>query len=114
MSKGHRQSVICLYLFVLVPVTMSTTRKYTPNVSFLYKYFAVHLVDKFQVYKTSILTFKDRDRYVSGEFRYRHGYAKHNPRKMVATWAEKEMRNLTRYVNGSILCPYTKGLIKIS
>ncbi|PKK67834.1 RIO1-domain-containing protein [Rhizophagus irregularis] len=35
------------------------------------------------VYKTSILVFKDRDRYVTGEFRFRHGYSKHNPRKMV-------------------------------
>jgi RIO kinase 1 len=33
---------------------------------------------------------------VTGEFRYRRGYSKHNPRKMVATWAEKEMRNLSR------------------
>jgi len=51
----------------------------------------------FQVYKTSILIFKDRDKYVSGEFRFRHGYCKHNPRKMVKTWAEKEMRNLIRW-----------------
>lgn len=28
--------------------------------------------------------------------RYRHGYCKSNPRKMVAVWAEKEMRNLAR------------------
>jgi RIO kinase 1 len=50
-----------------------------------------------KVYKTSILVFKDRDRYVTGEFRFRRGYAKHNPRKMVRLWAEKEYRNLTRY-----------------
>ncbi|XP_054286309.1 serine/threonine-protein kinase RIO1-like [Macrosteles quadrilineatus] len=49
-----------------------------------------------KIYKTSILVFKDRDRYVSGEFRFRHGYSRHNPRKMVRTWAEKEMRNLLR------------------
>lgn len=49
-----------------------------------------------KIYKTSILTFKDRDKYVSGEFRFRHGYCKSNPRKMVRTWAEKEMRNLCR------------------
>ncbi len=36
-----------------------------------------------KIYKTSILTFKDRDRYVTGEFRFRRGYSKHNPRKMV-------------------------------
>ncbi len=51
-----------------------------------------------KVYKTSILTFKDRDKYVSGEFRFRHGYCRHNPRKMVRTWAEKEFRNLTRWL----------------
>ncbi|CAD6184744.1 unnamed protein product [Caenorhabditis auriculariae] len=37
-----------------------------------------------KIYKTSILTFKDRERYVTGEFRYRNGYCKHNPRKMNA------------------------------
>lgn len=51
-----------------------------------------------QVFKTSILVFRDRDRYVSGEHRFRHGYCKSNPRKMVKTWAEKEMRNLKRCV----------------
>jgi RIO kinase 1 len=49
-----------------------------------------------KVYKTSILVFKDRERYVAGEFRFRQGYSKHNPRKMVQVWAEKEMRNLKR------------------
>ncbi|KAE8655174.1 N-alpha-acetyltransferase 38, NatC auxiliary subunit-like [Hibiscus syriacus] len=45
--------------------------------------------------KTSVLVFKDRDRYVQGDYRFRYGYCKHNPRKM-KTWAEKEMRNLMR------------------
>ncbi|RNA31356.1 serine threonine- kinase RIO1-like [Brachionus plicatilis] len=58
-----------------------------------------------KVYKTSILTFKDRDKYVTGEFRFRHGYCKHNPRKMVRTWAEKEFRNLTRIHQAGIKCP---------
>lgn len=58
-----------------------------------------------KVYKTSILTFKDRDRYVTGEFRFRRGYCKHNPRKMVRLWAEKEMRNLTRIKQANIPCP---------
>ncbi|KXJ78563.1 hypothetical protein RP20_CCG004225 [Aedes albopictus] len=49
-----------------------------------------------KIFKTSILIFKDRDKYVTGEYRFRHGYSKHNPRKMVRTWAEKEMRNLVR------------------
>ena len=49
-----------------------------------------------KIYKTSILIFKDRERYINGEFRFRHGYCKSNPRKMVALWAEKEVRNLKR------------------
>jgi len=63
-------------------------------------------IDKaIKIYKTSILTFKDRDKYVTGEFRFRHGYCRHNPRKMVRTWAEKEMRNLSRIHQAGLLCP---------
>lgn len=64
-----------------------------------------HLAIK--IYKTSILVFKDRDRYVSGEYRFRHGYSKKNPRKMVQVWAEKEMRNLKRLSHNGIPCPET-------
>ena len=58
-----------------------------------------------KIYKTSILIFKDRDRYVTGEFRFRRGYSKHNPRKMVTMWAEKEFRNLNRMKTIGILVP---------
>ena len=58
-----------------------------------------------KVYKTSILVFKDRDRYVTGEYRFRHGYSRHNPRKMVRLWAEKEFRNLSRLHSNGIPCP---------
>lgn len=58
-----------------------------------------------KVYKTSILIFKDRDKYVQGEFRFRRGYCKSNPRKLVQTWAEKEMRNLSRLHQAGIPCP---------
>ncbi|XP_024222422.2 serine/threonine-protein kinase RIO1 [Bombus impatiens] len=58
-----------------------------------------------KIYKTSILQFKDRDKYVTGEFRFRHGYCRHNPRKMVRTWAEKEIRNLTRLRQGEVNAP---------
>ncbi|CAE6448280.1 unnamed protein product [Rhizoctonia solani] len=58
-----------------------------------------------KIYKTSILIFKDRDRYVTGEHRFRHGYSKRNPRKMVRLWAEKEMRNLKRLIAAGIRCP---------
>ncbi|KAF2197376.1 Serine/threonine-protein kinase Rio1 [Delitschia confertaspora ATCC 74209] len=58
-----------------------------------------------KVYKTSILVFKDRDRYMTGEFRFRQGYNKSNNRAMVKLWAEKEMRNLKRIYNAGIPCP---------
>ncbi len=59
-----------------------------------------------KIYKTSILVFKDRDKYVSGEYRYRNGYCKSNPRKMISVWAEKEIRNYKRiYFNSTIPCP---------
>lgn len=37
--------------------------------------------------------------------RFRHGYCKTNPRKMVKTWAEKEMRNLSRLDVAGLPCP---------
>jgi len=64
---------------------------------------SAHLALK--IYKTSILVFKDRDRYVSGEYRFRRGYNRRNPRKMVRLWAEKELRNLRRLRAAGIPCP---------
>ncbi|KAI4139120.1 MAG: hypothetical protein LQ341_004346 [Variospora aurantia] len=58
-----------------------------------------------KVYKTSILVFKDRDKYVTGEYRFRQGYSKSNNRAMVKVWAEKEMRNLKRIYAAAIPCP---------
>lgn len=64
-----------------------------------------------KIFKTSILTFKARDKYVSGEFRFRQGYCKKNPRKMVRLWAEKEYRNLLRiHACGTIKVPQPKIL----
>lgn len=64
---------------------------------------AIHRAIK--VYKTSILVFKDRDRYVSGEHRFKSGYSKGNNRAMVKVWAEKEFRNLKRLHLAGIPCP---------
>jgi hypothetical protein len=46
-----------------------------------------------------------RRSYVSGDFRFRTGYCKSNPRKMVKMWAEKEMRNLSRLRAAGINSP---------
>ena len=58
-----------------------------------------------KVYKTSILMFKDREKYVTGEYRFRSGYNKSNNRSMVKVWAEKEMRNLRRIYAAGLPCP---------
>lgn len=58
-----------------------------------------------KVYKTAILSFKDRERYITGEHRFKGGFDKGNNRKMVKLWAEKEYRNLRRIYNAGIPCP---------
>ncbi|KAH3671268.1 hypothetical protein OGAPHI_000491 [Ogataea philodendri] len=58
-----------------------------------------------KIYKTSILVFKDRERYVDGEFRFRNTKNQSNPRKMVRLWAEKEFRNLKRLHSVGIPSP---------
>lgn len=49
-----------------------------------------------KIFKTTVLVFRDRERYIEGEFRFRKSKFKNNPFKMVKQWAEKEMRNLKR------------------
>lgn len=59
-----------------------------------------------KVFKTSILQFKDRERYVAGEFRFRRtGYQRSSNRKMVQQWAEKEFRNQMRLHEAGIPAP---------
>lgn len=58
-----------------------------------------------KVYKTSILVFKDRERYITGEHRFKSGFDKGNNRKMVKLWAEKEYRNLRRIHSAGIPSP---------
>ncbi|KAI1822669.1 RIO1 family-domain-containing protein [Xylaria intraflava] len=58
-----------------------------------------------KVYKTAILSFKDRERYITGEHRFKAGADKGNSRKMVKLWAEKEFRNLRRIHSAGIACP---------
>ncbi len=59
-----------------------------------------------KVYKTAILSFVDRERYITGEHRFRSGDHKGNHRKMVKKWAEKEFRNLQRLRRAGIACPH--------
>eukprot|EP00741_Cyanophora_paradoxa_P002054 tig00000545_g1990.t1 len=58
-----------------------------------------------KVFKTRVLEWRDRDKYIADDYRFRHGYHKHNQRKMVIKWAEKEMRNLIRLYRAGVRCP---------
>ncbi|XP_072766157.1 serine/threonine-protein kinase RIO1 [Anoplolepis gracilipes] len=58
-----------------------------------------------KIYRTSILTFKNREKYIRGEYRFDHVYSLHNPRKMVKIWAEKEFSNLKRLEQAGVRAP---------
>ncbi|KAL6260388.1 hypothetical protein P5V15_007916 [Pogonomyrmex californicus] len=58
-----------------------------------------------KIYRTSILTFKNREKYIRGEYRFDHVHSLHNPRKMVKIWAEKEFSNLKRLEQGGVHAP---------
>ena len=49
-----------------------------------------------KVFKTTLNEFKNRDRYIKDDYRFRARFGKQNPRKFVRLWAEKEMHNLKR------------------
>ena len=93
-SNNCTQFPFCLFIRHLSDIQANVYHALTPS--------KTHLALK--IYKTSILVFKDRDRYVTGEHRFRRGYSK-NPRKMVKLWAEKEMRNLRRLNTAGIHSP---------
>lgn len=50
-----------------------------------------------KVFKTTLNEFKNRDRYIKDDYRFKDRYSRLNPRKVIRLWAEKEMHNLTRY-----------------
>ncbi|KIY32601.1 Atypical/RIO/RIO1 protein kinase [Cryptococcus gattii E566] len=59
-----------------------------------------------KIYRTSILVFRARQNYIVGEQRFRGEYtSSRNPRKMIRVWAEKELRNLRRLVQGGVRAP---------
>ncbi|KAL6196962.1 hypothetical protein ACLB2K_032575 [Fragaria x ananassa] len=48
--------------------------------------------------------------YIQTDFRFRHGYCKNNPRKMIKTWAEKDMKNLKTIEDAGIRCPTARHI----
>lgn len=51
-----------------------------------------------KIYKTMVMAFKDREEYITGEYRFRDRgkNQRTNPHKLIKVWAEKEYRNLKR------------------
>lgn len=79
---------------------------YTPNPGLLSHDVSPDAAVAVKVFKTSILQFKDRERYVAGEFRFRRsGYQRGSNRKMIQQWAEKEFRNQLRLQEAGIPAP---------
>ncbi|QCD99184.1 RIO kinase 1 [Vigna unguiculata] len=65
-----------------------------------------------KIYKTSVLEFKDRARFMQGDFRFKNGYCKHT-KTMVEIWAKKERGNLMRLKAAGIRCP-TPYLLRLN
>ncbi|XP_028825401.1 serine/threonine-protein kinase RIO3 [Denticeps clupeoides] len=58
-----------------------------------------------KVFKTTLNEFKNRDKYIKDDYRFKDRFSKLNPRKIIRLWAEKEMHNLARMKKAGILCP---------
>ncbi|XP_045477622.1 serine/threonine-protein kinase RIO3 isoform X2 [Harmonia axyridis] len=58
-----------------------------------------------KVFKTTLSEFKDREKYIKGDHRFKDRIGKQNSRKTVHIWAEKEMANLCRLKKAGIPCP---------
>jgi len=59
-----------------------------------------------KVFKTTLLDFKSRSKYIKGDSRFiKDEYKKQNPRRIIKLWAIKEYQNLLRMKKYSIPCP---------
>lgn len=66
-----------------------------------------------KVFKTTLSEFKQRDKYIRDDYRFKDRYgSKPNSHKMVTLWAEKEMHNLSRLQKAGIPCPNVLALKK--
>ncbi|KAK6089859.1 hypothetical protein P3W45_001207 [Vairimorpha bombi] len=77
--------------------------KYT-NIRDIEKVIKESFGDNREIYKTSAMNFKDRERYLESEKRFKKFCTK-NSRKLIKLWAEKEVRNLKRLNKQNIPSP---------
>ncbi|CAG9859730.1 unnamed protein product [Phyllotreta striolata] len=65
-----------------------------------------------KVFKTTLAEFKQRDKYIKDDHRFKDRIGKQTARKTVHIWAEKEMANLMRLAKSGIPCPKVVTLKK--
>lgn len=58
-----------------------------------------------KIFKTTLNEFKQRDRYIRDDYRFKDRFSKQNNRTVISMWAEKEMHNLKRIRKIGINCP---------
>ncbi|XP_018568166.1 serine/threonine-protein kinase RIO3 [Anoplophora glabripennis] len=58
-----------------------------------------------KVFKTTLSEFKQRDRYIKDDHRFKERFRNQTTRKSIQLWAEKEMANLMRLKRIGIPCP---------
>lgn len=65
-----------------------------------------------KIFSTTLNEFKQRDRYIKDDYRFKDRFSKQNARTVIHMWAEKEFHNLNRLKRNDILCPETIALKK--
>lgn len=58
-----------------------------------------------KVFSTTLNEFKQRDRYIKDDYRFKDRFSKQNARTVINMWAEKELHNLSRIRKCDISCP---------
>lgn len=58
-----------------------------------------------KIFKTTLSEFKQRDKYIKDDHRFKDRIGKQTSRKTINLWAEKEMANLMRLRRAEIPCP---------
>ncbi|KAI6658521.1 Serine/threonine-protein kinase RIO3 isoform X1 [Oopsacas minuta] len=59
-----------------------------------------------KIFKTTLIEFKSREKYIKDDYRFKSRLRHSNPRKLIAAWVEKEMHNLKRLEKFQIPCPH--------
>lgn len=65
-----------------------------------------------KIFKTTLNEFKQRDRYIKDDYRFKDRFSKQNNRTVINMWAEKEMHNLLRMKSAGIRVPEVIALKK--